>query len=191
LRLLELPTEAGESDPELRARVADAREKGGTVSLPNLGGALLYARPCANRWLSEERRKNTGVDYFLLTREPEGDRAIRGAYLVSANASKVQGQPSVDVRFNKKGGELLHELTVQNQPPKESPFRRHLAIILGGQIMTATALNAVMGERAQITGNFTPKQVEDIVRILRWGAIPAPLKPGPIREETVELKAGG
>src|SRR5262249_11293108 len=157
------------SDPELRARVANARQKGGTVPLPNLGSALLYTRPCANRGLSEEKRKSKGVDYFLLTREPEGDRAIMGAYLVSANASEVQGQPSVDIRFNKKGGELLHELTVQNQPPKESPFRRHLAIILDGEIRTATALNTVMGERAQITGNFTPDQVKVIVTILRAG----------------------
>jgi preprotein translocase subunit SecD len=191
LRLLEPSTEAGESDPELRARVANAREKGGTVPLPNLGSALLYTRPCANRGLSEEKRKSKGVDYFLLTREPEGDRAIMGAYLVSANASEIQGQPSVDIRFNKKGGELLHELTVQNQPPKDSPFRRHLAIILDSEIRTATALNAVMGERAQITGNFTPDQVKDIVTILRSGAILAPLKPVPIQEETVEPKAGG
>jgi preprotein translocase subunit SecD len=181
----------GESDPELRARVAHARQKGGTVPLPHLGSALLYTRPCANRGLSEEKRKSKGVDCFLLTREPEGDRAIMGAYLVSANASEVQGQPSVDIRFNKKGGELLHELTVQNQPPQASPFRRHLAIILDGEIRAATALNTVMGERAQITGNFTPDQVKVIVTILRAGAIPASLKPVPVWEETVEPKAGG
>jgi SecD/SecF fusion protein len=190
LRLTGPSIEAGEPNPDLHARVADAREKGETVPLLHLGGALLYSRPCAERRLTEAERERKGADFFLLTREPQPDRAITGAYVVRADAGQVQGRPSVAIRFNKKGGELLQELTAQDQPPKGGPFRRHLAVILDGRIRAALALNAVIGERAQITGNFTPDQVEHIVLVLRAGAMPAQLKPVPIREEVVEPKEG-
>jgi preprotein translocase subunit SecD len=191
LHLTEPASEVGEPDPGLRAQVADAREKGETVPLPNLGGALLYSRPCADGRLTQEQRERKGSDFFLLTRDPERDKALTGAYLAQASAREVQGRPAVDLRFNKRGGELLHELTERNRPTgaDEDVFRRHLAVILDGQIMTAPSLIGVIGERAQITGNFTPQEVDQIVLILRAGALPAQLKPVPIREETVEPKA--
>jgi hypothetical protein len=53
----------------------------------------------------------------------------------------------------------------------------------------APTLNAVIHTRGQITGELT-QQVEDLVRILRAGALPATLKRDPVSENTIGATLG-
>jgi preprotein translocase subunit SecD len=195
-RSLNLDNDA-ELDPERKeawANAADARRKGETLWLGRLGGALLYSRTCQDRHLGERERSSKKFEYFILCRDPEKAKEITGAYLDRVEATKGGGgRPAVSFRFNAKGGELLYELTSRNASARRPDQPGcHLAIILDGQIMAAPRVQGAVGRDGQINGSFTQAEVDRMVNILRSGALPVPLKPVPVREETVEPnRAGG
>ncbi len=51
-------------------------------------------------------------------------------------------------------------------------------------------MNAIISSQGQITGDFTQKAIEDLVRILRAGALPATLKSQPVSENTMGATLG-
>lgn len=176
---------------QLWEQVAAARARGEAFVLADHGQTLVYSRPCTSMQLSPEDRKTKGYDYFLLTRENEPGKEVTSAFLkdVSSYKDRTQ-QPAVNFRFNKEGGSRFYDLTSANVPTggEGNRFFRLLAILLDGQIMSAPRLNEAIRDSGQITGNFTEKQVDSLVSILRAGALPAPLKPLPVSESTVEPK---
>ncbi|MGH7225574.1 MAG: protein translocase subunit SecD, partial [Gemmataceae bacterium] len=73
-----------------------------------------------------------------------------------------------------------------NKPSRaEGSFERKLAIVLDGQIRAAPNLHQAIRDRGQISGGFTQKSVQDLVTILRAGALPATLKPNPVSENSM------
>src|SRR5262249_51359060 len=72
----------------------------------------------------------------------------------------------------------------------ESQIRRHLAIILDDQVMSAPTINSIITNSGQITGNFTRKEVDGLVNILRAGQLPATLKQQPVSETTMGATLG-
>ena len=61
---------------------------------------------------------------------------------------------------------------------------------MDGQIRSAPVLNQAIRTDGQISGNFTPADIDTLVRILRAGALPATLKPQPVSENTVGATLG-
>ncbi len=167
-----------------------------------LGGALFYSRECEDRNLPEEERRKKKVEYFVLTRNPEIDPdtaqetpRITGDYLSSAAPAPAEGRPAVSFTFNPRGGELFRTLTRKNVPSEGAggegaQIKRHLAIILDGLIQSAPTINSEIGQHGQITGNFTPREVDVLVNTLRAGALPATLKPQPVSESTMAATLG-
>jgi hypothetical protein len=162
-----------------------------------LQGALFYARPVKDRNLSEELRRKKQFEYFVLARNPEIDPAtgketprIYGSFLKSAAAVRVDGRPMVSFEFTAAGGKLFGELTGNNVPSgprgEESQVKRHLAIILDGLVISAPTINSRITTHGQITGSFTQREVDNLVNILRSGALPAGLRPVPVAEVTIE-----
>src|SRR6185369_8327457 len=93
--------------------------------------------------------------------------------------------------FNNKGGSLFYELTSANVEGEEGEGgRRNLAIVLDGLIMSAPALQARIRDAGIITGKFSKTEIEDLVNILRSGALPATLKPQPVSENTMGATLG-
>jgi SecD/SecF fusion protein len=178
-------------------QAAAAREKGETV--PILNGCLLYSRVCQNRKIPDEERARRKIEYFVLARDPERDangepKAITGKYLTAAYPGLDRKmQPCVNFRFDTTGGDLFYEITSQNKPTgsQGSPFQRHLAIILDGQVVSAPVLNEPIRNDGQISGNFTQVEVNRLVSILRSGALPATLKQQPVSENTIGATLGG
>jgi preprotein translocase subunit SecD len=102
---------------------------------------------------------------------------LTGEYLRSASASADQrGQPCVVFSLNAIGSQKLGELTTANLPDPVSGFKRQLAIILDGVVVTAPSINSAIYDRGEITGNFTAEEVERTAAILMAGPFPAPLK---------------
>ncbi len=166
-------------------------------------GALFYRRECKNRNLPEEERRKKDVEYFVLTRTPEYDPTdptkqtpkIGGDYLISASSDLNDGiTPSASFTFNSAGGALFGTITRKNVPSgsggEESQIHRHLAIILDDQVMSAPRINSIITTRGQISGNFTRKEVDSLVNILRAGRLPATLKPQPVSETTMGATLG-
>jgi preprotein translocase subunit SecD len=170
--------------------MAKAREKGLAVQLPPpepgtvgklLQGALFYSRVCQDQNLSNEVRQKKKYDYFVLARNPEIDPAtgkevprLDGSYLVvAASQSDAAGRPAVSFTFNAAGGKLLSQLSKKNLPSGEgaSTVKRHLAIILDGLVMSAPTIKSEISTHGQISGNFTQAEVDELVSILRAGAL--------------------
>jgi SecD/SecF fusion protein len=185
-------------------QLAQAREQNEATTLKDrtpeglpvviMSGALFYSRqiPKTTRELSKKDRDKE-YEYFVLSRDPESeDKRITGDYLTDASVSERDLKPIVLFRFNARGGDLFQDLTTKNRPTgtKESAFRRYLAILLDGQIVSAPTINAIIRTDGEISGNFTRPEVERLVRILRAGALPATLKPIPVSENTMGATLG-
>ncbi len=97
---------------------------------------------------------------------------LTGKNLLSAQAGTAsQGiaKPEIDIQFDEEGTKLFAELTKKN-------IGKTIGIFLDGNLVSAPKVNEVInGGRAQITGDFTLKQVQDEVKKLNEGALPVPL----------------
>jgi SecD/SecF fusion protein len=191
---------AAKNDPARNRRwnaVADARGAGRALILDDLNQIVTYSRPCTNAKLAPSERTAKEFEYFALTREPPAGQQITGQYLANVMASAPSAGPSgvvpvggtggVSFRLSPQGGDLFYAVTSANKPTgrDDNRFYRHLAIILDDRILSAPRLNDAVRTDGQINGNFTQQQVDQMVQILRAGALPARLKPAPVRETSV------
>jgi hypothetical protein len=101
-----------------------------------------------------------------------------------------QGKPGIHFGLNETGGALLSELTRRNIPSgvdaRSPPFKRHLAIILNGLVMSAPTIDSEIGSQGQITCD-SDEEVENLVKILRSGAAwAASLQRHPLEEKTID-----
>jgi SecD/SecF fusion protein len=174
-------------------KVAEARDKEAIRypfrSQPGSGQFLLYSRKILtlSRLAPKDRELGKKYEYFILTRNSEPGKEITGDYLARAySGADERGQPAVHFTFTTEGGNLFGDFTSLNRPSKsENGFHRQLAIILDGQIQSAPTLNAVIHSQGIISGKFTVKKVEELVTILRAGALPATLKRNPVSENSM------
>jgi hypothetical protein len=155
-------TERDESKgTSLATRVEAARRRGDAVVIPP--GVLVYGR---------ERAGKEAPEYFLLLRDPEKGKAIRGEHLERATAaSDHRGHWEISVRLTEEGGRLLKELTFKNQPAEVDVVRsRQLALVVNGEVMATPAIRSAIAHRdAMISGNFSKADAEAIVALLRGG----------------------
>lgn len=76
------------------------------------------------------------------------------------------GSPGVSLEFTKEGGEKFASITERN-------IGRPVAIILDGEIISVPVVqDKITGGTAQISGNFTTEEVENLVTQLNAGALP-------------------
>jgi preprotein translocase subunit SecD len=143
-----------------------------------LQGALFYSRECKDRNRAEDERRKKQFDYFVLAREPEwidGKQTpkIDGSLLLSALVqADSAGRPAVSFTLSPAGGRLFGALTRKNSPTVAGgvEIKRHLAIIVNGVMESAPNLNSEITTHGQISGNFTQREVHDLVNLLRVGA---------------------
>jgi hypothetical protein len=165
-----------EKDPDPNTvwkKAAAARAKGEPLVHP-YNKNLLYSRECRNSSLSAAERQRKRFDYFLFTRDPEPGKEITGTSLERVTTGTgVNGLPTINLHFNKKGGDLLFELTSRNLPRGEgieNEFIRALAIVLNGRIiMTPRLGNRTLRDQAVIDGVFTEAELKRIVKDLSQG----------------------
>lgn len=80
------------------------------------------------------------------------------------------GNPVVDIEFNAKGSGSFANITTRN-------VGKPLAILLDKKIISAPNIREpIAGGRAQISGNFTIDEVQDLVVKLKAGALPVPVR---------------
>jgi SecD/SecF fusion protein len=78
-------------------------------------------------------------------------------------------RPFVALTLNARGARLFDEVTREN-------VGRRLAIILDDVAQSAPVIKEqIAGGRAEITGNFSPEEANDLAIVLRAGALPAPV----------------
>ncbi len=96
---------------------------------------------------------------------------LTGADLKLASPGQSQyGEPLVNIEFTPDGAKKFEDATTQS-------VGRPLAIVLDGKIISAPNVNEpIRGGRAQISGRFSPKEVQDLVIQLKAGALPVPVE---------------
>jgi SecD/SecF fusion protein len=194
--LIDNPAVAAEANLKSRHTISGARNNLiFTREIPadqrRLGGPN-DSRPPEDFDIGQEKR----YEYFLLVRngiEIKGDDLIRAEEDMRGGGTKGGGKV-IAFTFNADGGDRFYELTSQNAPDKSTDgqitFSRQLAIIFDNQIVSAPNLNEPIRTNGQITGDFTQQEINDMVRILRAGALPATLKQQPVSENSMGATLG-
>ena len=117
-----------------------------------------------------------GVYYTLLYDRP-GLRLTpaEGAWRVeSARAGVDQiGRPAIDFRMNPSGAALMSRLTGDNRG-------RQMAVLLDDRVYTAPTLQGTISSQGQISGRFSNRELNYIIRTLAAGSLAAKLSEEPI-----------
>jgi preprotein translocase subunit SecD len=97
--------------------------------------------------------------------------ALTGAELKGAwPGIDSYGNPVVDIEFTGKGSQMFADVTTRS-------VGKPLAILLDRKIISAPNVREpISGGRAQISGNFTIEEVQDLVVKLKAGALPVPVR---------------
>lgn len=79
------------------------------------------------------------------------------------------GRPIVSLEFTRKGAENFYNITAQN-------VGKPLVILLDNKIISAPNINEpIAGGKAQISGSFSIKEMQDLVIKLKAGSLPIPV----------------
>lgn len=118
--------------------------------------------------LKYEEGERTGREPLLVAK----DASLTGDLLVNAKtefSSKGFGEPYVSITLNSKGAQIFANVTATS-------VGKRLAIVLDGKVVSAPVIReAIPSGQAQISGNFTVEQANDLSVVLRAGALPAPV----------------
>jgi SecD/SecF fusion protein len=117
------------------------------------------------KYLEKER---AGREPLLVSK----DASLTGECIVNAKtdfSARGFGEPYVSLTLNSKGAEAFYAITQAN-------VGKRLAIILDGKVQSAPVIREpIPSGQAQISGNFTVEEANDLAIVLRAGALPAPV----------------
>ncbi|MDP3730806.1 MAG: protein translocase subunit SecD [Candidatus Omnitrophota bacterium] len=130
--------------------------------------AAIDNKPVDGYELKYLEAEGSGRDPILIAK----DASLAGDLLVNAKtefSSKGFGEPYVSLTLNSKGAQIFANVTATN-------VGKRLAIVLDGKVVSAPVIReAIPSGQAQISGNFSVEQANDLSVILRAGALPAPV----------------
>jgi preprotein translocase subunit SecD len=102
---------------------------------------------------------------------------IRGTEITAAQAQLPQqsaGGWVVTLSFNSDGAAKLAEVSKKLAP--QAPPTNQFAIVLDGVVVSAPSFNEpILGGSAQIEGNFSAQEAQDLANVLKFGALPLTL----------------
>ncbi len=127
--------------------------------------------------LGKEDQQNPNGDipvYILYNRtELEGKYLSEALVRISSDSDfKNANKPYISLKFNREGARIFERVTGAN-------INRRLAIVLDNTVYVAPNIaDKIRGGEAQITGNFTLEECNDLVIVLKAGNLPAPVNIG-------------
>ena len=148
-------------------------------------------RPLAfERWLLAQGINDIEL-LLALERGGKPFEEVTGDHLQTARRSmNKNGFPEVEFTMKSVGAKRLSALTYANRPDPTGTFKRRLAIVLDGRVLSAPQLNQAISNQGVITGSFTTAEVDFLVKILESGSLPAALNKVPISESQVGAAMG-
>ncbi|MHC4294039.1 MAG: protein translocase subunit SecD [Planctomycetota bacterium] len=111
--------------------------------------------------------------YMMLRELGEGGWELDGAF----PDTDQRGLPAVGFTFDEQGARRFARLTSDHTG-------RCLAVLLDDEVYSAPEIRTTISRQGVITGKFTSAEVDDMVRILEAGSLPARLNPEPISKNT-------
>ena len=129
-------------------------------------------------WLATCDREGT-AKYLLQPTFIKGTQVTNATAVLDPQTSKW----SVSLDFDTEGAKALAEISTDlydNQPPQNQ-----FAIVLDGVVYSAPSfLEPITGGNAQITGDFTIDEANDLANVLKFGSLPVSLEVGQITSIT-------
>ncbi len=129
-------------------------------------------------WLATCDREGT-AKYLLQPTFIKGTQVTNATAVLDPQTSKW----SVSLDFDAEGAKALAEISTDlydNQPPQNQ-----FAIVLDGVVYSAPSfLEPITGGNAQITGDFTIDEANDLANVLKFGSLPVSLEVGQITSIT-------
>ena len=120
-------------------------------------------------------------EYGLLKGTGKADWSLRQAF---PNRDPLSGRSVVSFTLDPRGGRLFGKLTGDN-------IDRWLCIMLDNSAMSFAEIQGRITERGQISGGaFTDDHVQELVRFLEAGSLPARLRDTPLMENTIGPSLG-
>jgi preprotein translocase subunit SecD len=117
--------------------------------------------------------------YLLYDTPPDGSDPVGGEHLEDASVTTDPGpppQPVVSFTMTTAGARLMQDLT-------EGNLKRRMAVVLDDEVASAPVIQSRIGARGQITlggvldVNQAYEEANELVIVLRAGALPAPIIP--------------
>ena len=129
-------------------------------------------------WLATCDREGT-AKYLLQPTFIKGTQVTNATAVLDPQTSKW----SVSLDFDTEGAKALAEISTDlydNEPPQNQ-----FAIVLDGVVYSAPSfLEPITGGNAQITGDFTIDEANDLANVLKFGSLPVSLEVGQITSIT-------
>lgn len=141
-------------------------------------------------WLASQKIQDVDV---LLALQKNGTPyvEVNGSDLSRAKVEiSKNGGYLVSFVMSTGGAEKMLKMTIANQPDTITTFKRRMAILLDGIVLSAPSLNSPISRDGQIEGNFSLKEVEFLVQILNSGSLPGAISKQPISENVVGATMG-
>ncbi|TND03503.1 MAG: hypothetical protein FD123_3924 [Bacteroidetes bacterium] len=133
-------------------------------------------------WSVKPVTDNNGREFYeliALKAKPDGSASMSGDVVIDASKQYNQmsgASPEVSMEMNGQGAQEWKRLTGSN-------VGKSIAIVLDGYVYSyPTVQGEIAGGRSSITGNFTSREADDLVNVLKAGKLPAPAR---IVEEVV------
>lgn len=137
-------------------------------------------------------RNGKQITEFLVVCPEREDLAITGRDLVNSSQGMGQdGSPTVNFKFNSRGGALFSRLTGAHLPREgANEFKTRLAILLNDEVHSAPTINDRISGEGQISGQFSQTEIDELVAVLNAGALSVPLVKEPANEFTISPLLG-
>jgi SecD/SecF fusion protein len=117
-----------------------------------------------------------GDSYYMLLADTESLAMTRDQAWQLSSAQRGAdelGRPAINFQLNALGGQRMGQITGPN-------VGKPMAILMDNQVISAPNLNSKINDSGQITGDFTPKEVDYLLRTLKAGSAEAELGDYPI-----------
>ncbi len=133
--------------------------------------------------LYDANPSSSGSDYYPVL-AVNVNAELTGDVITDSRADfdQTTNQPLVDMEMNSEGARIWSRLTGAN-------VGKNIAIVLDQVVYSyPTVINQISGGRSQITGLASQDEADDIVTVLKSGALPAPVEI--VEERTVGPSLG-
>jgi len=119
-----------------------------------------------------------GRAYMLLSNQEGGkmtrETGVGGWKLTNPRRGADQmGRAAIDFSFDEKGAKKFYDLTSSNQG-------KNMAILLDDEVFSAPTIQSAISSNGQITGSFSGKEIDENIKLLQAGSLPARLNPTPV-----------
>jgi len=124
---------------------------------------------------TREVAKPEGKQFQVLVVDDPSD--VTGAFLTRVKPGvDSRLRPAVEFSFNAAGAQRFGALTGSHLPDPQDDFYYLLGIILDGKVQSAPSIRSAIFGSGVIEGDFTQREVEDLVDVLNAGPLPVAIK---------------